>query len=126
MKSLKNGGVINVGEELFDGLEVARKEFNNWQGAAWLYVNLEDMTAWTLVHQNVDYDDVTVIPLVYKDDLQYRDDRYGKDILGAIAQTLLNYVNQNDFKLESKEDFFEFSQSLPEVMHTGLPVLFEW
>lgn len=111
-------------KELFKGLEVARKEFNNWQGAAWLYVDLKDMTAWTLVNQNMDYNAVTVLPLVYKDDLHNRNDRYGVDRLNAIAQTLINFVDQDDFELESREDLFEFNEALIDVNYTGEAVKF--
>ena len=48
-------------KELFEGLEQARKEFNNWQGKAVIYIDFDDMTAWCRVEDCPDYHSDNII-----------------------------------------------------------------
>jgi len=94
--------------ELFKGLEVARKEFNNYQGNAYLYVDFDDMTAWTLVGNHVEYDSKTISRVVFKNDLNDRDARYGKEKLNAILKSLINFKNAGNDVYTDSDDFYRF------------------
>ncbi len=94
--------------ELFKGLEVARKEFNNrhnWQGNAYLYVDFDDMTAWTLTSTQVEYDSKTISRVVFKNDSNAR---YGKDRLNAILQSLINFKDAGNDIYTDSDDFYRF------------------
>ena len=94
--------------ELFKGLEVARKEFNNYKGNAYLYVDFEDMTAWTVVGNHVEYDSKAISRVVFKNDLNDRDARYGKDRLNAILKSLINFKNAGNDVYTDSEDMYRF------------------
>ena len=94
--------------ELFKGIEVARKEFNDYQGNAYLYVDFEDMTAWTLVGNHVEYDSKTISRVVFKNDLNDRDARYGKEKLNAILKSLINFKSAGNDVYTDSDDFYRF------------------
>ncbi|MEL3959358.1 hypothetical protein NST17_19585 [Caldifermentibacillus hisashii] len=68
------------------GLEDARKEFNNWQGAAVIFVDFEDMTAWCHVSEIPVYHDDSIIVVAGKDNLYERNNRVGKERLDNIVE----------------------------------------
>lgn len=96
--------------ELFKGLEVARKEFNNWQGKAAIYMDFDDMTAWCEVQNLPTYHSEKIICLTYKDDLQGRNDRYGVDKLNDLAKAKMDKFNDGWEKedLELNQYFAEY------------------
>lgn len=69
----------------FEGLDQARKQFNNWQGNAVIFIDFDDMRAWTDVHHIPSYHAKTIVGLISKDDLYERDHKYSIDTLKNIA-----------------------------------------
>lgn len=74
------------------GLEAARKEFNNWQGNAVIFVDFDAMDAWCEVAEIRSYD-APIFSLVAKDNLHGRNDKYNLGVLESVA-----YAKHEDFK----------------------------
>lgn len=68
----------------FEGLEQARKEFNNWNGKAEILIDCDDLTSWCDINIK-DYDSDSIISLVFKDDLNSPNHKYSINTLKNIA-----------------------------------------
>lgn len=113
-------------KELFAGLEEARKDFNRWQGEAQIKIDFEDMTAWTDVVRK-DYESNTIFTLIEKDDLHGRDDKYGFEVMEAMAQTAINYKDnllstENDGSFEDYQILEEFRRAIRTALFYIEPV----
>lgn len=88
------------------GLESARKEFNNWQGAAAIFVDFEDMTAWCHVSEIPVYHSKSIIAAVGKDNLYERNKRVGKDRLNEIIEIIFGKYKQGWPKEKLEEPMY--------------------
>lgn len=93
----------------FECLDVAVREFNNWQGNAVLFIDFSDMTAWTDINNVPSYHSDLIIPLLGKDDLYGRNDKYSFESVNDLANKA--HVKHkrgwtlDDFKLYFEHEF---------------------
>jgi len=85
----------------FKNFEKSRREFNNWQGAAWIYFDLSDGEVMTRVFQPVSWHSDSIVTVYFKDDLYGRDDTISKEKLYDLLESVVIRHKQG----WSKEDF---------------------
>src|SRR5690625_2060817 len=96
---------------MLKNLEQARKHFNEWQGNAAIFVDFEEMEAWTIVEENINYHDEHVVCIIDKDNWFERDHRYRKDQIEKLAKVKYEKFKEGWNRIELEDNFFkEFAE----------------
>lgn len=69
----------------FEGMELAVKQFNGYQGIAVIFVDFDDNTAWCDLLDIPTYHSDSIVGIVSKDDLYGRNDKYRPDDVTWLA-----------------------------------------
>ncbi|TDQ39252.1 hypothetical protein [Aureibacillus halotolerans] len=71
---------------MYKGIEQATKEFNTWEGAASIFIDVEDHDAWCVVKDEASYNSDSVIHLISKNDVDDRFEAYPAEVLSQLAE----------------------------------------
>lgn len=94
----------------FTGLEVAREEFNKWNGKAAIYIDCEDKELFTHVGSLPEYEDDSIFILIMKDESHSPNDKYSIRQLNNLVEakyTAFKSGLYNEMELENINYFAE-------------------
>jgi len=92
-------------------LDLARKQFNNWQGNATIFIDLEEREAWTIVEEDINYHDQHVIRLIDKDNLHERSFKYNKEQIDQLAKVKIEKYEEGWEREELEDNYhMEFAK----------------
>lgn len=102
--------MIELTKEQVTKIEDSVKEFCNWQGAATIMFDEEDNECWCDIFTSSNdtnvYHSDTIYPVVGKDDLHGRNDRYSK---AGIVNIIRNQYYHNPLCKTESEAYFRAS-----------------
>lgn len=101
-------------ENKFEGLELARQQFNSWSGTAAIFIDFDDMEAFCEVGVNVPshFNNDSVVKICSKGDMSNPNMTFSLDRLAALAKAKHEMYTSGEYHIWQINDDYLFGEYL--------------